>query len=165
MPPTEPEPEYTEFAPFTSSTRSRSNGSERVYCAESRTPSIVMSLLPEKPRRLMLSPYPPPPSPAPNVMPGSVERMSRRFSRFSSVITFCGTMVIDCGMSSSGAVSFGDVPAFTSLPSTVTLSSVGALFGSASPSGAAGTSAASTGIAAEANTLPSALAKSRFGDD
>ena len=56
LPPTEPAPECTELAPFTSSSDSRLKLSVRLYWALSRTPSTVMSALALKPRRLMLSP-------------------------------------------------------------------------------------------------------------
>ncbi len=56
LPPTEPAPDIAELAPLMSSTDSRLKVSLRLYCALSRTPSVVMSLLAVKPRRLMLSP-------------------------------------------------------------------------------------------------------------
>ena len=56
LPPTDPAPEFTELAPFTSSSVSRLKVSVRLYWALSRTPSLVRSALALKPRRLMLSP-------------------------------------------------------------------------------------------------------------
>ena len=56
LPPTEPAPETAELAPLISSIDSRLKVSLRVYWALSRIPSVVMSLLAVKPRRLMLSP-------------------------------------------------------------------------------------------------------------
>ena len=68
--------------------------SVRLFCALSRRPSICMLELAEKPRMLMLSPEPPPPSPALKVMPETLDRTSRRLRAFWSWITSFGTTVI-----------------------------------------------------------------------
>ncbi len=140
VPPTEPAPDIAELAPLISSIESRLKLSVRVYCALSRTPSVVMSLLAVKPRRLMLSPYPPPPSPAPKVMPGSVLSTSRRPSRFCCAMTSLVTTVMVCGVSTSASVYLGELAFCTRSPCTSTVSSSLACMAAsvgASPVGAA----------------------------
>lgn len=102
LPPLVPAPPNTEFGPLITSTASRLNRSLRLVWALSRSPSTCMLALALKPRMLMLSPEPPPPSPALKVMPETLDSTWRRLRAFCSWITFCGTTVTVCGVSSSG---------------------------------------------------------------
>ncbi|MNT57273.1 hypothetical protein D3C72_1946330 [compost metagenome] len=104
LPPVVPAPPNTEFGPLMTSTCSMLKVSVRLVWALSRRPSIWMLLFAEKPRMLMLSPEPPPPSPALKVMPETLDSTWRRLRACCSWMTSLGTTVMVCGVSSSGAV-------------------------------------------------------------
>ncbi|MNK92427.1 hypothetical protein D3C87_1125520 [compost metagenome] len=80
----------------------------RVCEPASRAPSTKMLAPESKPRMNGRSPSGLPPSPAPKVMPGVVRRASCNVTEPDCWITSAGTMVTDFGVSSSGAVNFGD---------------------------------------------------------
>ncbi|MNC69905.1 hypothetical protein D3C75_1206480 [compost metagenome] len=67
-----------------------------------------MLLLAENPRMLMLSPEPPPPSPALKVMPETLDSTWRKPSACWRAISGAGTTVMVCGVSSSGATYLTD---------------------------------------------------------
>ncbi len=97
-PPVEPRPKMTADGPFSTSTDSRLKVS-RVYMPKSRIPSTKMSLRAENPRRVRLSPWAPPPSPAAMLTPVTFRRASRRLKAACSRMTSSGTTVTDCGVS------------------------------------------------------------------
>ena len=107
------------------STESRLKRSLRLVCALSRRPSTCMFALALKPRMLIESPEPPPPSPALKVMPETLDRACRRLSAFCSSSTWRGTTVMVCGTSSSGTAYLADpetsvLEPVTACPLTVT---------------------------------------------
>ncbi|MOA66607.1 hypothetical protein D3C78_1934310 [compost metagenome] len=67
-----------------------------------------MLALAEKPRMLMLSPEPPPPSPALKVIPETFDSTWRRLSACWSRIIAWGTTVAVCGVSSSGTANLAE---------------------------------------------------------
>ena len=107
-PPVEPRPVYVEPGPLITSICSSANTS-RVCEPASRTPSMNTSEPASKPRIFKLSPAGCPPSPALNVMPGTVRSASTSEVEPVSAISACEITVTDFGVSISGAVNLLDV--------------------------------------------------------
>ena len=83
-----------------------------------------------------------------------------------SLISACGTTVTARGVSSSGAVNFGEAGCCWYCPSTLTLSSWLGFLASMSAGASAAASAAdeaSPGAATDTNAVPRAVASRRFG--